>query len=75
MIAHSRMSSTSQFNAPGLLSATTDMAFPKDTPEWGVELFHMVKNSFTSTSNETSQRIQHLTNTTNSISQRITVLK
>ena len=68
------MSSTSQLNAPGLSSVTTDMAFPKDTLEWGVQLFYMLKNSFTATSNETSQRIQHLTNTTNSISQRITDL-
>ena len=74
MITRSRMSSTSQLNAPGLSSATTDMALPNDTPEWGVQLFHMLKNSFTATSNETSQRIQHLTNTTNSISQRITDL-
>ena len=74
MITRSRMSSTSQLNAPGLSSATTDMALPNDTPECGVQLFHMLKNSFTATSNETSQRIQHLTNTTNSISQRITDL-
>ena len=72
MITRSRMSSTSQLNAPGLLTATTDMAFPKDTPEWGLQIFYMLKNSFTATSNETNQRIQHLTNTTNLISQRIT---
>ena len=74
MIAHSRMSSTSQLNASGLSSVTTDMAFHKDTLEWGVQLFYMLKNSCTATSNETSQRIQHLTNTTNSISKRITDL-
>ena len=67
-------SSTSQMNISGLSSATTDMTLPKDTPEWGVQLFHLLQNSITATSNETSQRIEYLTNTTNSINQRITDL-
>ena len=56
-------SSTSQLNISGLSSATTDMTLPKDTPEWGVQLFHLLQNSITATSNETSQRIEYLTNT------------
>ena len=67
-------SSTSQLNISGLSSATTDMTLPKDTPEWGVQLFHMLQNSFTATSKETSQRIEYLTNATNSINQRISDL-
>ena len=67
-------SSTSQMHISGLSSATTYMTLPKDTPEWGVQLFHLLQNSITATSNETSQRIEYLTNTTNSINQRITDL-
>ena len=67
-------SSTSQMNISGLSSATIDMTLPKDTPEWGVQLFHLLQNSITAISNETSQRIEYLTNTTNSINQRITDL-
>ena len=67
-------SGTSQMDISGLSSATTDMTLPKDTPEWGVQLFHLLQNSITATSNETSQRIEYLTITTNSINQRITDL-